>query len=127
VPLDFIYSTFVISPTSTLIFDKTAGDTFRPVLTLNGSMTLQGDFDKIGEVNLPQMEVNNMKLRSNPSAGEKYFETGTISFSSPQKYVGGFPITITDVEDIFSSTTPGEFGMSGYHTREFQCNRKFGN
>jgi len=112
VPLDFIYSTFVISPTSTLIFDKTAGDTFRPVLTLNGRMTLQGDFDKIGEVNLPQMEVNNMKLRSNPSAGEKYFETGTISFSSPQKYVGGFPITITDVEDIFSSTTPGEFGMN---------------
>ncbi|MBZ0243216.1 MAG: hypothetical protein K8F24_08385, partial [Bacteroidales bacterium] len=112
VPLDFIYSTFVISPNSTLIFDKVAGEAFRPVLTLNGQMTLQGEFDKIGMVNLPQMQVEEMKLRSNPGPGEKYFEAGAISFSSPQKYVGGFPITITAVQDIFNSNLPDEFGMN---------------
>ncbi|MCK9451914.1 MAG: hypothetical protein M0Q90_09510 [Bacteroidales bacterium] len=111
-PLDFIYSTFVVSDNSTLIFDKIGNDPFRPVLTLNGNLSLQGDFDNIGEVNLPQMEVSEMKLRTNPGAGEKYFDLGTFSFSSPQKNVGGFNITITDVENIYNSNFPREFGMN---------------
>lgn len=88
-----LYETSYISLVDT---SETRG--FEADANLNGAFTIDGAIgkasNKIPGVKFDSLEFQNLRFRNR----EPYASIGTWGFASPQKSLGGFPVTIDDIE-----------------------------
>ncbi|KLT66674.1 hypothetical protein [Pedobacter sp. BMA] len=85
------------------------GITTSAMLTMNGALSIVTKIPVVGNVDFDLVNFQNLKFSTNAP----YFEKGTVTFgqSSPPKFVGGFPITLSKAPSLASGES-GEIGLS---------------
>lgn len=94
---------------SAIVVNAGSGIATSAALTMNGSLAIVTKLPVVGNVDFDLVSFQNLKFTTN----SPYFEQGTVSFgqSSPPKFVGGFPITLTKAPSLAT----GEAGEIGLH------------
>ncbi|TCD11083.1 hypothetical protein EZ449_06200 [Pedobacter frigidisoli] len=85
------------------------GITTSAMLTMNGALSIVTKIPIVGKVDFDLVSFQNLKFGTK----DPYFEQGTVTFgqSSPPKFVGGFPITLSKAPSLATGEA-GEIGLS---------------
>lgn len=93
---------------SSIVVNAGTGIATNAMLTMNGSLSIVTKMPVVGNVDFDLVSFKDLKF----GTSAPYFEQGTATFgqSSPPKFVGGFPITLSKAPSLATGDA-GEIGL----------------
>ncbi|MFM9943715.1 MAG: hypothetical protein ACKVQB_00635 [Bacteroidia bacterium] len=98
-----------LTPTSRIELTKRAGEDFRALAVLDGSISIEGRIEPIGPIEFRGMRFERLTIENR----RPFVECHALSFASPDKKAGGFPVTLDSFRFVTATEPgPGEFNRS---------------